>query len=49
MSRKFALRDIGRVPVVEEKGSRKVIGVITRSDIVSAYNRYLLKEEGGFF
>ncbi len=49
VSRKFALRDIGRVPVVEGEECRKVVGVITRSDIVRAYNRYLLQqeEEGG--
>jgi len=46
VSKKFAFRDIGRVPVVEENNCGKIVGMITRSDIVAAYNRYLL-EHGG--
>ncbi len=42
---KFAIRAIGRVPVIEGGTSRKVVGVITRSDIVDAYNRRILKDE----
>jgi CIC family chloride channel protein len=45
VSRKFALREIGRVPVVEGEACRKVVGLITRSDIISAYNRRLLQSE----
>ncbi len=29
--------DVGRIPVVETPGSRKVVGIITRSDIVRAH------------
>lgn len=31
-------RDIGRLPVVAEEGSRRLIGTIRRSDIIRAYN-----------
>jgi CIC family chloride channel protein len=44
-SRKMALKEIGRLPVVDGEDLRKVIGIITRSDIVSAYNRRLLQNE----
>lgn len=45
VSQKFTLRDIGRVPVVEGENCRKVVGMITRSDIVRTYNQYLLQYE----
>ncbi len=44
-SRKMALKEIGRLPVVDGEDLRKVIGIITRSDIVGAYNRHLLRDE----
>ena len=44
-SRKMALKEIGRLPVVDGEDLRKVIGIITRSDIVGAYNRQLLQNE----
>ena len=30
-------RNIGRLPVVEDKNPKKLIGIITTSDIVAAY------------
>ncbi len=44
-SRKMALKDIGRLPVVDEEGLQRVIGIVTRSDIVGAYNRHVLRNE----
>ena len=44
-SRKMALKEIGRLPVVDEEGLQKVIGIITRSDIINAYNRHVLQDE----
>ena len=43
-SRKMALKEIGRLPVVDEEGLQKVIGIITRSDIINAYNRHVLQD-----
>ncbi len=38
--RRLGVRDVGRLPVVE-RGSRRPIGVVRRSDIVRAYNQAL--------
>ncbi len=38
-------RDIGRIPVIDPTGSDRVLGVITRSDILNAYNTKLLELE----
>lgn len=38
---KFALKHIGRLPVVERTNPKRIIGLITRSDIVNAYSKYL--------
>lgn len=38
-------RDIGRVPVVNVRGNDELLGVITRSDILNAYNARLLNQE----
>lgn len=37
--RQLSRRDVGRLPVVEEEGSRKIIGVVRRSDIIRAYDQ----------
>ena len=37
--KRFALRDIGRLPVVSRVDEKKLLGVITRSDIVKSYNK----------
>jgi Trk K+ transport system NAD-binding subunit len=36
--RRLGTRDISRLPVVEEPGSRHLLGVVRRQDIVRAYN-----------
>ena len=41
--RKLGLRDIGRLPVVERQDHTRLIGLITRKNIIAAYNRALLK------
>ena len=40
---KLVERDIGRLPVVERKDERKLVGLITRSDIVKAHAREVAK------
>jgi hypothetical protein len=37
--------DVDQIPVVENDVSRKFIGVITRRDIIGAYNREVLKKK----
>lgn len=39
-------RDIGRVPVIDPAGDDRLVGLITRSDILDAYNAALLQREG---
>ena len=41
--RLMGTRDLGRLPVVEEEGSRKLVGVVRRSDIVRAYTHAITK------
>ncbi len=40
---RLAPRDIGRLPVVEKEGSRRLVGAVRRADIIRAYNRAILK------
>ena len=37
--RRMGVRGVGRLPIVEKPGSRKVVGVLRRHDIVEAYER----------
>ncbi len=37
-------RDIGRLPVVAEEGSRRLIGAVRRSDIIRAYNDAIVRK-----
>jgi CIC family chloride channel protein len=37
--RQLSRRDVGRLPVVEQEGSRHMIGVVRRSDIIRAYDQ----------
>ncbi len=37
--RRMGARRVGRLPIVEEPGSRKVLGVLRRQDVVEAYER----------
>jgi chloride channel protein, CIC family len=39
----FANLDIEEIPVLESKDSRKVVGVITRKDVLDAYNDQMVK------
>jgi len=36
--RRMGTRDVGRLPVVEQEGSRRLVGTVRRSDIIRAYN-----------
>ncbi len=40
--RKIGLRNIEQLPVVDRDNSRKLVGIISRRDMVSAYNRALM-------
>jgi len=48
---KIGLRNIEQLPVVDRDNSRKLVGIISRRDMVSAYNRALMsrsmEEKGG--
>jgi len=37
--RRLSRRDVGRLPVVEEEGSRRLVGLVRRGDIIRAYDR----------
>jgi CIC family chloride channel protein len=37
--RRLGLRDVGRLPVVEQEGSRHLIGAVRRADIIRAYDQ----------
>lgn len=43
--KKFGLRGIGRLPVVDRNDPGKIIGILTRTDIIRAYNKRLLKNQ----
>ncbi len=40
---KFAMKDLGEMPVVERFNERKVVGMLNRGDVITAYNRELLR------
>ena len=41
--KRLGTRDLGRLPVVQEEGSQRLVGVIRRRDIVRAYNHAIVK------
>ena len=41
--KRLGTRDVSRLPVVQDDGSRQLVGVIRRQDIVRAYNRAIIK------
>ena len=45
--RKIGYRNIEQLPVVDRETHRKLIGIISRRDIVSAYNRALMSRTLG--
>jgi CIC family chloride channel protein len=36
--RLFGLHDVGRIPVVDQANSRRLVGVLRRADVIKAYN-----------
>ena len=42
---KLGERNIGRIPVVERDNETHLVGLITRKNIIAAYNRALQKRE----
>ncbi|MDA8325187.1 MAG: chloride channel protein [Nitrospiraceae bacterium] len=41
---RFSLKDIAEVPVVSRDNPQKVIGMLSRGDVISAYNKEVLKK-----
>ena len=41
--RRLGTRDVGRLPVVEGEGARRLVGVVRRVDIVRAYNNAIVR------
>ena len=41
--KRLGTRDVGRLPVVQDEGSRRLVGVIRRQDIIGAYNQAIVK------
>lgn len=39
---KLGTNDLGHIPVIQEQNSKKLIGIITRSDLIKAYDQKLL-------
>ncbi len=44
---KFSIKDIEEIPVVETRGSDRVIGMLRRKNVIEAYNREVLMKESG--
>jgi CIC family chloride channel protein len=42
---KLGEKDIGRIPVVEKENPSHLIGLITRENIIAAYNEALVKSK----
>jgi CIC family chloride channel protein len=45
--RKFTLKNIEEIPVVDRKDSRRVIGMLNRRDVIAVYNNELQKSRLG--
>jgi len=45
--RKFTLKNIEEIPVVDIKNSRRVIGMLNRRDVIAVYNNELQKSRLG--
>ncbi|MCQ1536923.1 chloride channel protein [Methanosarcina sp. KYL-1] len=41
---RLAVRDIGRLPVVDREDRTKLLGLITRSDVVNSYNKKVVEK-----
>jgi CIC family chloride channel protein len=44
---KFSVKDIEEIPVVSKRGSKKIIGMVRRKDVIAVYNKEVLKRESG--
>lgn len=42
--KRFASKQIGRLPVVDREDKTKLLGLITRSDIVNSYNKKVVEK-----
>ncbi len=42
---KFAIKDLEEIPVVRSPGSKSVIGMVRRKDVIGAYSREVLRKE----
>jgi CIC family chloride channel protein len=40
----FALIDIEQLPVVDEHDDKKIVGMLSRMDVMAAYNKEVLKK-----
>jgi len=45
--RKLGARDVGRLPVVDRKDDRQIIGIVRRKDIIQAYNLAIVQRAQG--
>ena len=43
--RKMGARDVGRLPVVDRKNPKKIVGIIARNDIIHSYERAVLRRQ----
>lgn len=41
---RFDTRDVEQIPVVDKDNNRKVIGMLSRCDLINAYNKAVLKK-----
>ncbi len=41
--RKLGLRDVGRLPVVSREDHTRLLGLLTRKNIIAAYNQALMR------
>ncbi len=43
--KKMGTRDIGRLPVVDRKNPKRIVGIIARNDIIHSYQRAMLRRQ----
>ena len=42
---KFSLKDFGQLPVVDPDNPKRVVGMLTRANLMNAYNKAVLKRD----
>ena len=42
---KFSLKDFGQLPVVDSNNPKRVVGMLTRANLMNAYNKAILKRD----